>query len=89
MCAKTQQAIGPHEELLAIVKRHKLIWYGHVSRSLGLAKIILQGTEKGVLRQHQSMDRHGVHQVQEGNGEQRKMEEIGFEVIRCINDPRS
>ena len=30
-----------------IVKRCKLQWYGHVSRSSGLAKIILQGTMKG------------------------------------------
>ena len=30
-----------------IVKRRKLQWYGHVSRSLGLAKTILQGTVKG------------------------------------------
>ena len=36
--AKTQQAIGPHEHLLTIVKRRKLHWYGHVSRSSGLAK---------------------------------------------------
>ena len=39
--------IGPHEDLLTIVKRRKLQWYGHVSRSSGLAKIILQGTVKG------------------------------------------
>ena len=45
--AKIQQATGPHEDLLTIVKRRKLQWYGHVSRSLGLAKIILQGTVKG------------------------------------------
>ena len=44
--AKIQQAIGPHEELLTIVKRRKLEWYGHVSRSSGLAKTILQGTVK-------------------------------------------
>ena len=44
--AKTQQAIGPHEDL-TIVRRHKLQWYGHVSRSSGLAKTILQGTVKG------------------------------------------
>ena len=43
--AKIQQAIGPHEDL-AIVKRRKLQWYGHVSRSSGLAKTILQGTVK-------------------------------------------
>ena len=45
--AKIQQAIGPHEDLLTIVKRRKLQWYGHVSRSSGLAKTILQGTVKG------------------------------------------
>ena len=42
-----QRAIGPHEDLLTIVKSHKLQWYGHVSRSSGLAKTILQGTVKG------------------------------------------
>ena len=36
--AKIQQAIGPHGDLLTIVKRRKLQWYGHVSRSSGLAK---------------------------------------------------
>ena len=39
--AKIQQAIGSHEDLLTIVKRRKLQWYGHVSRPSGLAKIIL------------------------------------------------
>ena len=49
--AKIQQAIGPPEDLLAIVKRRKLQWYGHVSRSSGLAKTILQGTVKGGKKQ--------------------------------------
>ena len=49
--AKIQQAIGPHEDFLTIVKRLKLQWYGHVSRSSGLAKTILQGTVKGGRRQ--------------------------------------
>ena len=49
--AKIQQAIGPHEDLMTIVKRRKLQWYGHVSRSSGLAKTILQGTVKGERRQ--------------------------------------
>ena len=48
--AKIQQAIGPHEDL-TIVKRRKLQWYGHVSRSSGLTKTILQGTVKGGRRQ--------------------------------------
>ena len=51
VCAKIQQAIGPYEDLLTIVMRRKLLWYGHVSRSSGLAKTILQGTVKGGRRQ--------------------------------------
>ena len=42
--ARIQQAIGPHEDFLTIIKRRKLQWYGDVSRSSGLAKTILQGT---------------------------------------------
>ena len=49
--AKIQRAIGPHEDLLTIVKRRKLQWYGHVSRSSGLAKTILKGTVKWGRRQ--------------------------------------
>ena len=49
--AKIQQAIRPHEDLLTIIKRCKLQWFGHVSRSSGLAKTILQGTVKGGRRQ--------------------------------------
>ena len=51
ICAKIQQAIGPHEDLMTIVKRCRLQWYGHVSRSSGLAKTIVQGTVKGDRRQ--------------------------------------
>ena len=49
--AEIKQAIGPHEDRLTIVQRRKLQWYGHVSRSSGLAKTILQGTAKGGRRQ--------------------------------------
>ena len=49
--AKIQQSIGPHEDLLTIVKRRKLQWYGQVSRSSGLAKTIVQGTVKGRRKQ--------------------------------------
>ena len=48
---KIQQAIGPREDLLIIAKRRRLQCYGHVSRSSGLAKTILQGTVKGERRQ--------------------------------------
>ena len=57
VCAKIQQAIGPHEELLTIVKRHKPQWYGHVSRSTGLAKTILRGTVKREGRQGRQKER--------------------------------
>ena len=44
--AKIQQAIGPHEDLLTIVKGRKLQCCGHVFRSSDLAKTTLQGTVK-------------------------------------------
>ena len=49
--AKVQQAIGPHEDLLTIVKRRELKWHGHVSSLLGQARTILQGTINGGRRQ--------------------------------------
>ena len=89
--AKIQQVIGPHENLLSIVKRRKLHWYGHMSRSSGLAKTILQRhsergkktrqTEEEVGRQHQGMDRPGVRQVPEGSGKQGKMKKTGWKII--------
>ena len=51
VCAKIQQAVGPYEDFLDIVKRRRLQWYGHVSRSSGLAKTISQGTVRGGRRQ--------------------------------------
>ena len=42
--AKIQRANEPHEDLLTIVKRRKLQWYGYVFHSSDLAKTILQGT---------------------------------------------
>ena len=45
--ARTGNAIGPYEYLLTSVKRRKLKWYGHVTRSSGLVKTILQRTVQG------------------------------------------
>ena len=47
VCRKSLAAIGEYDELLALVKKRKLRWFGHVSRSSDLAKTILQGTVKG------------------------------------------
>ena len=91
--AKIQQAIGPHEDLLTIVKRRKLQWYGHVSRSSVLAKTILQGTLKGGRRQGRQRKRlednsewTGLEfaksqRAVENRGE--KKEEIGCEIVCC------
>ena len=45
--ARIENAIGPYEDPLTTVKRRKLKWFGHVIRSSGLAKTILQGTVQG------------------------------------------
>ena len=44
VCTKIQTAIGPYEDLLTTVKKRKLRWFGHVTRSNGLCKKVLQGT---------------------------------------------
>ena len=63
--AKIKQATGPHEDLTN-VKRRKLHWYGHVSRSSSLAKNILQGTVKGGRRQGRQRKRR---KTTSGNGQ--------------------
>ena len=47
---RIQSATGVHNDLLTMVKKRKLRWYGHISRSSGMAKTILQGTVKGARR---------------------------------------
>ena len=44
---RIQNAAGMHDDLLTMVKKRKLRWYGHISRCSGTAKTILQGTLKG------------------------------------------
>ena len=44
---KIQAAIGEYDEFPTLVKKRKVRLFGHVSRSSGLAKTILQGTVKG------------------------------------------
>ena len=89
--AKIQQAIGPHEDLLTIVKRRKLQWYGYVSRSSGLAKTILQDTVKGGRRQGRQRkrwednirERAGLEFAKSERAveNREKMEETGCEII--------
>ena len=44
-----RNATGAHDDL-TMVKKRKLRCYGHISRSSGMAKTVLQGTEKGARR---------------------------------------
>ena len=43
VCRKIQAAIEEYDTLLTLVKKWKLRWFGHISKSSGLAKTILQG----------------------------------------------
>ena len=47
---RIQNATGMHDDLLTMVKKRKLRWYGHISRSWGMAKTVLQWTVKGARR---------------------------------------
>ena len=93
--AKIQQAIGPLEDLLTTVKRRKLQWYGHVSRSSGLAKTILQGTVK-VERRQGRQRRRWEDNIREWTGlgfgrSQREVDNTENWLrnhLWCTNDPR-
>ena len=90
---RSSRQYGPHEDPLNVVKSCKLKWHGHVSRSSGVAKTILQGTVKGGRRRQgrqkerwednmktwAGLDR--VRQVPEGSREPSKMEETDCEII--------
>ena len=70
---KIKAATGKYNEVLTLVKKRKLRWFGQVSRTSGLAKTILQGTvigkkkkrqiEEEVGRQYQRVDRNGLCQL--------------------------
>ena len=47
VCKKIQAAIGPYEDILTTVEKRKLRWFGHVIRSSGLCKMIVQGSVPG------------------------------------------
>ena len=81
--AKTQQATGPHGDLLTIVNRRNPQWCGHVSSSSGLVKTILRGTVKGEKRRGRQGKRweDNTRKWTEGSGEQGQMEKTGCKII--------
>ena len=87
---RIQNATGVHDDLLTMVKKRKLRWYGHISRSSGMAKTILQGTVKGARRrgrQKKWEDKikewtgNGVWRFPEGSRRQVRMERYCCNVI--------
>ena len=85
---KIQNATGVHDDLLTMVKKRILRWYGFISRSSGMAKAILLGTVKGARRRgrqmgrlHQGIDGDGVWRFHEGSGRQGKVEGYCCNVI--------
>ena len=67
VCAKIQQAVRQAADLLTIIKRCKLKWYGRVSHSSGLAKTILRGTMKGGRKNKE--DRQRSEKTTSGNAQ--------------------
>ena len=60
----SRQSDHTYKDLLTIVKRYKLKWYGHVSRSSDLIKTILHGTVKGGRRQLRQTEKEVGRQYQ-------------------------
>ena len=69
---RIQNAIGVHDDLLTMLKKRKLKWYGHISRSSAMAKTILQGTVKGARRRWTITSRNGLEWSLEIPSGQRK-----------------
>ena len=90
------KAVGTHEDLLITVKGRKLNWYGHVSRSTGLAKTLPQGTSHKGREREEDRERNGGTTSQSGQklkalsdslwrAEERQLwHEL---VARCSDDP--
>ena len=77
-----------HKVCMTVESQTEVVWtclsfirsdQNHLARHSEMGK--KKQTEKEVGRQHQGMGRQGVHQVPEGSGELREMEETGCEVI--------
>ena len=58
------QHISQYYDLLTMIKKKKMKWYGHVTRSDGLAKTVIQGTVQGKRKTEEEMGRQ--HQQMAG-----------------------
>ena len=67
-CNSIQNAIGVHDDLLTMVNKRKLRLYGHISRSSGMVKTILQGTVKEWKEQEEEEHRRRDGKITSRNG---------------------
>ena len=94
---KIKLYVKNYEDLLTTVKRRKLQWYGHVTRSNGLSKTILQGTCEG--RRHRGRQKkRWTDNIEEWTGKtfaetqslahdrQKWRRVIGESILRCPHD---
>ena len=80
LCEKYLQHLQDlYHVFLDFKKAFNRVWYAALWATMKTTK----QTEEEVGRQHQGVDKPGVHQVPEGSGEQGKMEETGCEIICC------
>ena len=63
---RIKQAIGPYDDILTTVKKHKLKWFGYVSRSSGFAKTILKEQCK---EEEEGADKRSVGRTTSLNGQ--------------------
>jgi hypothetical protein len=64
---KINMYTGKQEQLLSVVKRCKLAWYGHVTRHDPLSKTIMQGTVSGSRKRgRQRKERLGLITLKNG-----------------------
>lgn len=64
---RVRSHIGEHENLITTIRKRKLKWYGHVTRSSGLAKTILQGRIEGTRRRGRP-NKQWLHNITEWTG---------------------
>ena len=83
---------GKQENLLGIVKRRKLAWFGHISRHNSLAKTVLQGTLEGGRKRGRQVKCWADNLKKMDQTEQPNPDEISrgqtcraLAVIRCVD----
>ena len=81
---RIQNTTGVHDDLLTMIKKRKLRWYGHISRS---SKTILQGAVKGARRRGRQKKgwednvKEWVSSFPEGSGRRGRVERYYCNVI--------